>query len=196
MLKRIFDIFFALVGLLILFPLLLIIGILIKLDSKGPIFFRQERIGRNKIPFYLFKFRSMKVDAEKLGQLTVGGRDPRVTRMGYFIRKFKLDEFPQFINILNGDMSFVGPRPEVKCYVDLYSQEQLRVLEVKPGLTDYASIKYMDENEILAAAKDPEKAYIEEVMPDKLKLNLKYVEEQGLITDVKIILQTVYKIFR
>lgn len=195
MLKRLFDILFSFFGLMLLSPFLLIIALIIKLTSKGPVFFKQERIGLNGKPFKLYKYRSMRVDAEKSGQLTVGGRDPRITGIGYFIRRFKIDEFPQFINILKGEMSFVGPRPEVRRYVELYNEEQRRVLEVRPGLTDYASIKYIDENEILGASDDPEKTYIEEVMPDKLKLNLKYIDEVGIVADIKLIFKTVFKIF-
>jgi lipopolysaccharide/colanic/teichoic acid biosynthesis glycosyltransferase len=153
-------------------------------------------VGKNGKDFYLFKFRSMRTDADKKGLLTVGGRDPRITRMGYYLRKYKLDELPQLLNVLIGDMSLVGPRPEVRKYVNLYTTEQQQVLQVQPGITDYASIEYSNENELLGKAADPEKVYIEEIMPAKLKLNLKYIAEKGLITDLKIIFRTFAKILK
>lgn len=168
-------------------------AILIVLESKGGVFYYQERVGQNQQLFSLIKFRSMRMNAELLGQLTVGSRDPRITKVGYFIRKFKLDEFPQFINVLKGDMSIVGPRPEVSKYVALYSEEQLKILTVKPGITDYASIAYFHENEILAQATDPEKAYIEEVLPAKIKLNQRYLAKPTLSADLKIMLLTFLK---
>ena len=168
-------------------------AILIVLESKGGVFYYQERVGQNQQLFSLIKFRSMRMNAELLGQLTVGNRDPRITKVGYFIRKFKLDEFPQFINVLKGDMSIVGPRPEVSKYVALYTQEQLKILTVKPGITDYASIAYFHENEILAQATDPEKAYIEEVLPAKIKLNQRYLAKPTLSADLKIMLLTFLK---
>jgi lipopolysaccharide/colanic/teichoic acid biosynthesis glycosyltransferase len=195
-LKRLFDIFFSLIGLLILLIPFLIISLIIVLDSRGGIFYRQVRVGKEGKDFKLFKFRSMRTNADKAGLLTVGGRDNRITKVGYYIRKYKVDELPQLINVLTGDMSLVGPRPEVRKYVDLYNGEQLRVLEAKPGITDYASIEYSNENEILGKAADPEKVYIEEIMPAKLKLNMKYIEEQGLLTDLKLIFKTVFKILR
>lgn len=195
-LKRTFDILFSLIVLIIGLPFFIVIGILISISSKGGIFFSQERIGLNRKPFNLYKFRTMKPDSETSGQITVGGRDPRITKVGYFLRKFKLDEFPQLINILKGDMSVVGPRPEVKKYVDLYNDKQLNVLSVQPGLTDFASIEYMDENELLGKSDDPDKTYIEEVMPAKLKLNLKYIEEQSFGLDMKLVLRTFFGIFR
>ncbi|HRG54096.1 MAG TPA: sugar transferase, partial [Bacteroidia bacterium] len=173
--KRLFDIFFSLVGIIILIPFFLLISLLIIFDSKGGIFYRQVRVGKNGTDFYLFKFRSMRTDADKKGLLTVGGRDPRITRMGYYIRKYKIDELPQLLNVLLGDMSLVGPRPEVRKYVNLYNAQQMLVLSVQPGITDYASIEYSNENEILGKALDPEKTYIEEIMPAKLQLNLKYI---------------------
>lgn len=193
--KRIFDIVIALPALLVLSPLLILIALLIKADSSGPVLYLQERIGRNRNPFFIYKFRTMHVDADKKGLLTVGGRDPRVTRMGYRLRKYKLDELPQLFNVLTGTMSLVGPRPEVKKYVDLYTAEQLKVLSLTPGITDYASIAYSDENERLAKSAHPEQTYIEEIMPAKLQLNLKYLQEQSLLTDVKIIIRTIRKIF-
>jgi len=154
----------------------------------------QERIGKNSVPFKLFKFRTMKVNAEKRGQLTVGERDNRITNVGYFLRKYKLDELPQLFNVLLNQMSIVGPRPEVQRYVSLYNEEQMKVLEVKPGLTDLASLEYIDENRILGQAEDPEKTYIEEIMPKKLSLNLEYIEKQSFLFDLKIIFSTIGKI--
>ena len=171
MIKRIFDILFSSVILLFFLPIGLIISLLIILTSPGGVFYRQERIGKSGIPFLIMKFRSMRTDSDVKGKLTVGMRDPRITSIGYFIRKYKLDEFPQFINVLKGDMSVVGPRPEVQEYVDLYSQDQRKVLDVKPGITDYASLFYFKENELLAQSINPQKTYIEEIMPAKLKLN-------------------------
>ena len=193
---RFFDFLLSLVGLVVLAPIFIILAIWIQIDSKGPVFYKQVRVGQNGIYFGLFKFRSMVVDADKKGLITVGGRDPRITRSGYFIRKYKLDELPQLINVLVGDMSLVGPRPEVRKYVDLYTDEQQKVLSVKPGITDYASIEYMDENEILGKSSDPEKTYIEEIMPEKIKYNMKYINNKSLFEYFKIILLTVLKIVR
>lgn len=193
---RFFDFILSLVGLVVLAPIFIVLAIWIKTDSKGPVFYKQVRVGQNSIDFGLFKFRSMVVDADKKGLITVGGRDPRITRSGYFIRKYKLDELPQLINVLVGDMSLVGPRPEVRKYVDLYTDEQQKVLSVKPGITDYASIEYMDENEILGKSSDPEKTYIEEIMPEKIKYNMKYINNKSLFEYFKIILLTVLKIVR
>ena len=193
---RFFDFILGLVGLVVLAPIFIMLAIWIKIDSKGPVFYKQVRVGQNGINFGLFKFRSMVVDADKKGLITVGGRDPRITRSGYFIRKYKLDELPQLINVLVGDMSLVGPRPEVRKYVDLYTDEQQKVLSVKPGVTDYASIEYMDENEILGKSNDPEKTYIEEIMPEKIKYNMKYIQNKNLFEYFKIILLTVLKIVR
>ena len=193
---RFFDFILSLVGLAVLAPIFIVLAIWIKIDSKGPVFYKQVRVGQNSIDFGLFKFRSMVVDADKKGLITVGGRDPRITRSGYFIRKYKLDELPQLINVLLGDMSLVGPRPEVRKYVELYTDEQQKVLSVKPGITDYASIEYMDENEILGKSNDPEKTYIEEIMPEKIKYNMKYINNKNLFEYFKIILLTVLKIVR
>ena len=192
--KRLFDILFSLTGLIILFPFLIFVAFLVLLSSPGGIFYRQERVGLNGKSFYLFKYRSMHVNAHQSGLLTVGGRDPRITKVGYSLRKYKVDELPQLLNVLIGDMSLVGPRPEVRKYVDLYNEEQLKVLSVRPGITDYASIEYRNENELLGKAENPEELYIKEVMPAKLALNLKYIKEQGLLTDIKIIVQTIVKI--
>lgn len=194
--KRIFDIISSLIVLSIGFPFFLIIGLIITFTSKGGMFYKQVRVGKNNIDFYLLKFRSMAVGSDKKGQLTVGTNDARITKIGAFIRKFKIDEFPQLINVLKGEMSIIGPRPEVRKYVDLYDKEQQKVLTVKPGLSDYASIEYINENEILGKAEDPEKTYIDEVMPAKLKLNLKYIEDQSFGTDIKLIFGTIFKIFK
>jgi lipopolysaccharide/colanic/teichoic acid biosynthesis glycosyltransferase len=193
-LKRAFDIFFSFIGILILFPFFLIISLLIILDSRGGIFYKQIRVGKNNSDFYLLKFRSMRTDADKKGLLTVGGHDPRITRMGYYLRKYKIDELPQLLNVLKGDMSLVGPRPEVRKYVSLYNNEQKKVLSVQPGITDYASIEYSNENEILGKAENPEQVYIDEIMPAKLQLNLKYIAEKSIATDFKIIFRTLRKI--
>lgn len=191
--KRAFDVLVSLIVLVLFFPIGLLLAFLIVIESKGGVFYYQERVGRDQQLFSLIKFRSMRINAELLGQLTVGSRDPRITKVGYFIRKFKLDEFPQFINVLKGDMSIVGPRPEVSKYVALYSKEQLKILTVKPGITDYASIAYFHENEILAQATDPEKAYIEEVLPAKIELNQRYLAKPTLSADLKIMLLTFLK---
>lgn len=193
---RFFDFILSLVGLVVLAPIFIVLAIWIKIDSKGSVFYKQVRVGQNGIDFGLFKFRSMVVDADKKGLITVGGRDPRITRSGYFIRKYKLDELPQLINVLVGDMSLVGPRPEVRKYVDLYTYEQQKVLSVKPGITDYASIEYMDENEILGKSSDPEKTYIEEIMPEKIKYNMKYILNKNVSEYFKIIFLTLLKIVR
>lgn len=194
--KRLFDILFSLVFLILFLPFFLVISILIILDSKGGAFFRQVRVGKNERTFKLWKFRTMRPMSESAGQITVGMRDPRITNIGYFLRKYKLDELPQLINILVGEMSVVGPRPEVPKYVEMYSEEQKKVLSVRPGLTDFASIDFVNENEILAKSEDPEKAYIEEIMPLKLNLNLKYISEMSLSTDFKIIFGTIKAIFK
>lgn len=188
--KRLFDIVASGVGLLVLSPLFAVLAVWIKADSRGPVFYRQTRVGRNNKDFRLYKFRSMRPDSDKLGLITVGGRDPRVTRSGYYIRKYKLDELPQLINVFVGDMSLVGPRPEVRKYVDMYTAEQLHVLDVRPGITSLASIRYRNENDVLAASDDPERCYIERVMPDKLEIDLEYVARAGLWSDIKLIFTT------
>lgn len=194
--KRLFDIIASLLGLIVLSPFFLIVSIWISLDSRGGIFYRQTRVGKNNIDFRLWKFRSMRPDSDKKGLLTVGGRDPRITRSGYFLRKTKMDELPQLINVLVGDMSFVGPRPEVRKYVDLYTTEQKKVLNVRPGITDLASLEYFEESELLAKSSDPEKTYIEEIMPAKLKLNLQYISKANLGTDIGMIFRTIGRIFK
>ncbi len=194
MLKRTFDIVFSLIGLSIVLIPGLIIALLIVLDSKGGVFYRQKRVGKNGKLFGIYKFRTMLPASDTKGLLTVGSRDTRITRIGYFLRKFKLDELPQLINILMGDMSFVGPRPEVEKYVRLYSPEQSLVLSMRPGLTDFASLEYMDENDILQQSEDPEQAYIHEIMPHKLKLGLRYVQQQNFFLDIQILMRTAIKI--
>ena len=192
--KRLFDIFASGLGLLFLSPLFLILAIWIKLDSKGPVFYRQVRVGRGNEDFRIFKFRSMRVGADKQGLITVGGHDPRITRSGYFIRKYKLDEFPQLINVFIGDMSLVGPRPEVRKYVDMYTPEQMHVLDVRPGVTSLASIRYRNENELLDKAEDPDQFYIDVVMQDKLAIDLEYVRNASFWYDIKLIFQTFWEI--
>ncbi|MCF0205914.1 MAG: sugar transferase [Bacteroidales bacterium] len=193
--KRTFDIVCSFLGILILSPIFIIVAILVATTSRGGVFYRQVRVGKDFKDFKILKFRSMRPNSDQKGLLTVGSKDNRVTKVGYFIRKFKIDELPQLINVLKGDMSFVGPRPEVRKYVDLYNEEQKKVLSVRPGITDYASIEYRNENDILAKAADPEKAYIEDIMQEKLKLNLKYINEMSLGVDIKIIFKTIFKIF-
>ncbi len=188
--KRLFDILASGLGLLCLSPLFAILAIWIKADSRGPVFYRQVRVGRGNRDFRIFKFRSMRPDSDKGRLITVGGHDPRVTRSGYYIRKYKLDELPQLINVFIGDMSLVGPRPEVRRYVNMYSPEQMRVLEVRPGITSLASIRYRNENEILAASDDPDRTYVEKVMPDKLAIDLEYVADASLINDIRLIFST------
>jgi len=193
---RLFDIVFSGIGLILLSPLFLILYVLIRLESRGGGSYSQERIGKKGEPFRLYKFRSMRKDADKAGLITVGGRDPRITRMGYFIRKYKLDELPQLWNVFIGDMSLVGPRPEVRKYTDLYTEEQRRVLSVRPGITDWASIEYVDENEILGTADDPDKAYVEQIMPDKIRYNMRWIDNQSVGEYFKIIFTTFWRIVR
>lgn len=188
--KRLFDIVASGLGLVVLSPLFLILAIWIKLDSKGPVFYRQMRVGYKNKDFRIFKFRSMRVGADKGSLVTIGGRDPRVTKSGYWIRKFKLDELPQLINVFIGDMSLVGPRPEVRHYVDYWTPEQMHVLDVRPGITDPASIKFRNENELMEKAEDPEKYYIEVIMQEKIKLYLEYVEKHSFWYDMGLILKT------
>ncbi len=194
--KRLFDILFSLLVLIVGLPFGLLVVICIALDSRGNVIYKQKRVGRNNVDFLLYKFRTMCTDADKGSQITVSDHDSRITRTGAFLRKYKIDEFPQFLNILKGEMSIVGPRPEVRKYVEMYTPEQMRVLSVRPGLTDYASIRYVNENALLAASDNPEETYIHEIMPDKLNLNLKYVDEQSLWVDMKIMWQTIMAILR
>ena len=182
----------SLLGLIILFPILFLIALWVKIDSKGPIFYIQKRVGLKGVDFNLYKFRSMRLDSDKLGLLTIGGRDPRITRSGYFIRKYKIDELPQLLNVLNGEMSLVGPRPEVRKYVDLYNESQQRTLWVRPGITDEASIVFKNENEILARFSNPEHAYIHEIMPAKIELNKRFIEDPSIFNYFKIIFKTIF----
>ncbi len=194
--KRLFDIIVSILILVLFLPIGLIISAWILIESRGGVFYRQQRIGKHGAPFNMLKFRSMRPDADKSGKLTVGMRDPRITRSGYFIRKYKLDEFPQFINVLKGEMSVVGPRPEVKEFVDLYTPEQQKILSVKPGITDYASLEYFKENELLGRAEDPRKTYIEEIMPAKIELNRKYLKNPGIAQDLLIMWRTFIRMVR
>lgn len=192
--KRIFDIFVSSVILLIFLPFGIIISIFIVTGSRGGVFYRQQRVGKNGVKFGLLKFRTMKPNSDKLGQLTLGMRDPRITKIGYFLRKTKMDEFPQFLNVIRGQMSIVGPRPEVQEYVDLYSEEQRKILNIKPGITDYASLKYFDENRLLGEAENPRETYINEIMPAKLLLNEKYLANPTVGHDIRIMWKTFRKI--
>jgi len=194
--KRAFDIVACVTAVLLLCPVWLCIGLLVACSSKGGAFFRQIRVGRDGKNFKLLKFRTMRNDADKTGGLITVGDDCRVTRVGKFLRKYKLDELPQFLNIIKGDMSIVGPRPEVPKYVALYDERQRQVLSVRPGLTDYASIEYISESELLAQSPDPDKTYIEEIMPAKLELNLKYIENQSVMEDLRLIFKTLFSIVK
>lgn len=194
--KRAFDIIASGLGLIVLSPLFLLLVIWIKIDSKGPVFYRQVRVGRGNKDFRIFKFRSMSVGADKGSLVTIGGHDPRITRSGYFIRKFKFDELPQLINVFVGDMSLVGPRPEVRHYVDYWTPEQMHVLDVRPGITDPASIKFRNENELMEKAEDPEKYYIEVIMQEKIKLYLEYVEKHSFFYDLGLIFKTFWVIVK
>lgn len=193
---RLFDIIFSIIGILIFSPVFLITILAIILDSKGGAFYKQKRVGLKGVDFYLYKFRSMRVGSDKKGLITVGGRDNRITKVGYFIRKYKLDELPQLLNVVLGDMSLVGPRPEVRKYVDLYTEKQSKVLSIKPGITDYASIEYINENEILGKSQDPDRTYIEVIMPEKIEYNMKYINNQSIVEYFKLIFLTIIKIFR
>lgn len=188
--KRLFDIVASTLGLIVLSPLFLVLAVWIKMDSKGPVFYRQTRVGWHNKDFRIFKFRSMRVGSDRGSLVTIGGRDPRITKSGYYIRKYKLDEFPQLINVLIGDMSLVGPRPEVRHYVDYWTPEQMRVLDVRPGITDPASIKFRNENELMAQADDPEQYYINVIMQEKLRLYLEYVDNQSFLYDLRLIFAT------
>ncbi len=196
MINRAFDILFSLFAILISSPIIILAALIIKIENfNAPIIFQQQRGGLNQSYFFIFKFRTMTLNADKKGEITIGN-DSRITKPGKWIRKFKIDELPQFFNVLKGDMSVVGPRPEVAKYIALYNSEQLKVLSVKPGITDYASIVYFDENQLLGQSENPEKTYTEVIMPNKLKLNLKYIEEKSLYVDLKIIFSTLIKIFK
>lgn len=193
---RFCDIVLSCLGLLLLSPLFVVVAVWIVIDNPGPVFYRQMRVGKDGKDFGLLKFRSMRIGADKESLITIGEHDSRITRAGYYIRKYKLDELPQLWNVLVGDMSLVGPRPEVRKYVDMYTDEQRLVLSVRPGITDYASIEYIDENRILAQAEDPDRTYIEEIMPAKIAMNMRYIEHQTLGEYLKIIFLTFAKIIR
>jgi lipopolysaccharide/colanic/teichoic acid biosynthesis glycosyltransferase len=188
--KRIFDLFWATVGLLLLWPIFLVVAVLIKLEDRGPVFFRQVRVGWKGQSFRMWKFRTMVVDAERLGRAITVGRDPRITRVGHWLRATKVDELPQLLNVWLGEMSLVGPRPEVQKYVNLYTEDQRRVLELRPGITDLASVKYRRESEVLAAADDPDRTYVEAIMPEKIQINLEYAAQASLLGDFRVILMT------
>lgn len=188
--KRLFDIVFSFLGLVFLAPIWLLIVVLMMATSKGPVIYKQVRVGKSNKDFKIFKFRTMHVNADKLGLLSVGDRDPRITQIGYYLRKFKLDELPQLANVLRGDMSFVGPRPEVRKYVNFYNQEQMQVFKVRPGITDLASIEFRNESELLSDQEDPDSYYIHVIMPKKLQINLDYLKERTFIKDVGVIVKT------
>ena len=191
--KRLFDFFASFFGLIVLSPLFIIIALVIGIGSKGGVFYKQTRVGKNNKDFKVYKFRSMVIDADKKGLLSIGkgGRDPRVTKIGYALRKYKLDELPQLINVIKGEMSLVGPRPEVRKYVDLYSEKEKHVLEVRPGITDIASITYRNENDLLSQSDNPEEYYIKEIMPKKLSLSLNYIQTRSFLSDIKLIIKTI-----
>ncbi len=194
MIKRGFDFCFALIGLFFLLPFLILIAICIKIDSKGPILFIQERVGKNNLPFCIYKFRTMYVKSQKKGLLTIGNNDNRVTKIGYFLRKYKIDEWPQLLNIIKADMSFVGPRPELRYYVNFYKKEDLIIFKLRPGITGLASLKYRNEVELLKQAEDPEKFFIETIIPDKLRYNKLYLEKSNFFFDLKLIGITIYRV--
>ena len=194
--KRLFDIVFSLLGLMLTTPILLILAILIKREDGGPVFYRGVRVGRHGKLFRIFKFRTMVVNAEKIGGSSTADDDPRITKIGKFIRKYKLDELPQLINVLKGEMSFVGPRHEVQHYVNMYTNEEKAILNVKPGITDWASMWNSDEGAILAGSTDAEKTYMEKIRPEKIRLQLKYVKERSFWVDVIIVFQTLFKLIR
>jgi lipopolysaccharide/colanic/teichoic acid biosynthesis glycosyltransferase len=192
--KRVFDFCFAIIGIIVLSPLFILVSVWIMLDSRGGVFYLQDRVGLNHVNFKLIKFRTMYIGSDKKGLLTIGNNDSRITRSGCWLRRKKLDELPQLFNILLGNMSFVGPRPEVTKYVKLYTPEQERVLSIKPGITDWASIQYFDENELLSKSTDPERLYVSEIIPSKIIKNLDYIDHHSFWTDMKIIHQTLKRI--
>lgn len=196
MFKRLFDITFSSLGLIVMFPFFILSAIVIKLDSKGPVFYRGKRIGRSGKLFRIFKFRTMVYNAEKIGGPSTADDDPRITKTGKFLRKYKLDELPQLINVLKGEMSFVGPRPEVQTYIDMFTEEEKAILNVRPGITDWASLWNPDEGAILAGSPDPEKTYMEKIRPEKIKLQMKYVKDHSFLVDLKIVLLTIKTVFR
>jgi lipopolysaccharide/colanic/teichoic acid biosynthesis glycosyltransferase len=192
--KRCFDIIFSLIGLMLLTPLLLLISFIIIIDSKGPVLFIQGRVGKNNKDFNIYKFRTMRIQSESKGLLTLGNHDSRITQVGYFLRRYKIDEFPQLLNILKGDMSFVGPRPELRYYVNFYSEDDLRIFEVRPGITGLASLKYRNEVELLKAAENPEEFFIKTIIPDKLKYNKEYIKRRNFFFDLKLIFITIVQV--
>ncbi|WP_339895684.1 sugar transferase [uncultured Algibacter sp.] len=194
MIKRLFDVVFSVIGLILLLLVLLLISILIKLDSKGPVLFIQGRVGKNNEDFNIYKFRTMRVQSDIKGLLTLGNNDSRITKMGYFLRRYKIDEFPQLINILKGDMSFVGPRPELRYYVNFYNEDDMNIFKVRPGITGLASLKYRNEVELLKAAKDPEEFFIKTIIPDKLNYNKEYISKRNFFFDLKLIGLTIVKV--
>ena len=194
MIKRSFDFTFSVLGLIVLFPLLLLIAICIKIDSKGPILFIQGRVGKGNKDFNIFKFRTMYIASQSKGLLTLGNRDARVTKVGYFLRRYKIDEFPQLINIIKGNMSFVGPRPELRYYVNFYNEDDLKIFSVRPGITGLASLKYRNEVELLKTADNPEEFFIKTIIPDKLKYNKVYIEKRNFFFDLKLILITAFRV--
>lgn len=193
---RFLDVLFSFLGIFFLIPVFVLLYIAISLESNGGGFYCQHRVGWHGKDFMLLKFRSMRIGSDKKGLITIGGHDPRITRIGYFIRKYKLDELPQLFNVLIGDMSLVGPRPEVRKYVEMYTDDQYRVLSVRPGITDYASIEYVDENETLGLADDPDKAYVEQILPDKIRYNMKYIDNKSVFEYFKILFLTVRRIVK
>lgn len=194
MIKRIFDVVFSIIALIVLSPLFAAASLIIKIDSKGPVFFLQERVGRNFRPFKIYKFRSMRTDVKKKGALITVGGDERITRFGRILRRYKMDELPQLLNVLKGDMSLVGPRPEVRQYVQLFKGEYEKLLRIRPGITDPASMKFSEEEGVLAGTADWEEDYVRRILPEKIRLSLRYVEKNSLLTDLKIIFQTVFRI--
>jgi lipopolysaccharide/colanic/teichoic acid biosynthesis glycosyltransferase len=194
MVKRTFDLIISLFFIILFSPVLVLVSLVILSGRNGGIFYFQNRVGKGNRDFKIIKFRTMHPGSDKKGLITIGGNDSRITAPGMFLRKYKLDELPQLFNVVAGDMSLVGPRPEVRKYVELYTSEQKKVLDVKPGITDYASIRYADENEMLGKASDPEKEYVEKIMPAKLLLNLQYIKDASFITDIKILINTVIRI--
>ncbi|MGG7178135.1 sugar transferase [Clostridium paraputrificum] len=195
-LKRLFDIVASLIGIIILSPIFIVISIIIKITSPGPIFFKQKRVGLKGKNFDILKYRTMVIDAEKQGKQITVGEDKRITPIGRTLRKYKIDELPQLFNVFKGDMSLVGPRPEVPVYVNMYTEEQMKVLDVRPGITDLASLRYRDENDVLGSVENPEEYYINVIMPDKLKLNMEYISKSSVFFDISIIIKTIIKCFK
>lgn len=197
MLKRVFDIIFSATILIALSPVFLVIAVMIKIEDGGPVFYKGIRVGKDGIDFRMLKFRTMVINADKIGGPSTAGDDPRVTKIGKTLRKYKLDELPQLVNVFSGEMSFVGPRPEVPFYVNMFTEEEKKILTVRPGITDWASLWNSDEGAILAGSLDPEKAYMEKIRPEKIRLQLKYVQERSFWVDVKILFMTMMKmVFR